>query len=235
MGSERLPGKTLVRIGDKPILAWVIERLRHTPLVDRIVVATSTSPEDDAVEQVSRQTGVFVFRGSEEDVLDRFVKALEKYPADAVIRATADNPLLDPSAVTAAIKTHKENMADYTGLSGVVPMGTGAEIVSSIALHRAWEETREKAHREHVTTYIHTSPSTFRLFKAPAPDYLVGRDHRLTVDTEEDLDLMRKLHDALKNKGEPFDAKAATKLLDESPELARLNRNIEQKDWRREL
>jgi len=232
MGSERLPGKILERVGDKTILEWVTRRILAARRVGRVIIATTLSSMDDPVEQLAETEGVGCFRGSDEDVLDRFVRTLDKWPAKAVVRATGDNPLLDTGLLDAMIEAHTKTDADHTGLDGAVPLGTAAEIVSATALKRAWEAAAEPAHREHVTTYIHSNPDDFRLERIAPPDYLAGRGYRLTVDTGDDLELLRRLYELTREAGIPFNAETAVKLLDRHPELVEMNRHVKQRDWR---
>ncbi|MGK7344336.1 MAG: cytidylyltransferase domain-containing protein [Candidatus Nitrospinota bacterium M3_3B_026] len=230
MASTRLPGKVLEKIGEKTILGWVAERLRSAELVDRVVVATSVSAADDAVEEFAAARRIPLFRGSEEDVLDRFHGAVLDYPAETIVRATADNPLLDSAFLDDMIRSHMEAGAGYTGAAGPVPLGSAAEILSASALEKAWREARDAASREHVTPYIYSNPAFFRLNRTTPPAYLAGRSWRLTVDTAEDLEFLRQVHRALA--GAPFDARSAAELLDRRPELLKINKDVEQKSWR---
>lgn len=234
-GSARLPGKVFSEVGGKSLLGWVINRLRETKSVERIIIATGASKENDGIEKFALDEGVEPFRGSEEDVLDRFVKAAKEYPASAIVRATADNPLLDSSTLDSMIKDHIENRADHTTVSGRVPLGTAAEVVSPSALEKAWEQTNEKPFREHVTTYIHSHPELFRIVKTEPHGYLKGREYRFTVDTKEDLELMRTIYGRLDEMKKKFNAENAVLLADQTPELLEINRSVRLKDWRSEF
>jgi spore coat polysaccharide biosynthesis protein SpsF len=234
-GSTRLPGKLFLKIGPKAILEWVVERLRASARVERVVVATTANPEDDQTESMAGSLGVSVFRGEEDDVLDRFYRALAVFPADTVVRATADNPLLDTGALDAMIGAHLAGGYDYTGCGGAVPLGLTAEAVSSSAIKTAWSQSREKPHREHVTPYIYTHPEKFRLFSVLASPAISGRSYRLTTDTADDLDMMRAIYERLAGLGLPFCAEEAVRLLDSNADIAGMNSNVMQKDWRKEL
>lgn len=232
MASTRLPGKILEKIGERTILGWAVERLRSAELVDRVVVATSVSAADDAVEEFAAAGRIPLFRGREEDVLERFHGALREYPAETIVRATADNPLLDSAFLDDMIRNHMEAWADYTGAAGPVPLGSAAEVLSASALEKAWREDQNAASREHVTPYIYSNPALFHLNKTMPPFYLAGRSWRLTVDTAEDLEFLRQVHRALA--GAPFDARSAAGLLDRKPELLKINQDVKQKSWRGE-
>ena len=233
-GSTRLPGKIFSKIGPKAVLEWVLERLRASAMVERIVVATTANPEDDQTARMARSLGVPVFRGEVDDVLDRFYRTLEMFPADTVVRATADNPLLDTGTLDAMITAHAADGHDHTGCGGA-PLGLTAEVVSAAAIRRAWRDTVEKPHREHVTPYIYTHPEMFSVVRIPASPAISGRNYRLTVDTPEDLGLMMAIYARLAVYGLPFTAEEAVKLLDANPDIAGFNLGVTQKDWRKEL
>lgn len=233
-GSTRLPGKIFFRVGGLTLLEWAISRLTSSGRIERVVVATTTSPSDDWIESTPLPSRVFPFRGDEDDVLDRFHQALAKYPAKTIVRATGDNPLLDTSTLDTMIDAHLLGGFDHTGVSGALPLGLTAEVVSSSAIVAAWKESASKPHREHVTPYIYTHPEKFRLFAIPAPPAFNGKRHRLTVDTEADYRLMTEIYERLTAAGLPFNAEEAVKLLDSNPELCGMNADVTQKDWRKE-
>ncbi len=233
--STRLPGKIFERVCDKPVLEWVVTRLVEAKLVDRVVIATTTGDADNQVAALAEALKLGCVRGSVEDVLSRFIDALDLYPADIVVRATGDNPLLDTEALDAAIERHVSSRPDYTGSRDKVPTGLLAEVVSTGALRKAHEQARGEAYREHVTTFIHSNPGKFKIAEVSAPDYLRGRDYRLTVDTDEDLELMRVICGRLAREGRDFDAKNAVDLIDREPGLRRINNHVIQKNWRTQL
>lgn len=232
VGSSRLPSKIFETIGENSILKWVIKNLHESDYIKRIVIATTCEKEDDAVEKFCHEEGVNVFRGSEEDVLDRFYKTLGKYPCDILVRATADNPLLHIETLDSMVKLHINENADYTSIEGVAPLGLTAEIVTSHALKKAWDRGNEKAHREHVTPFIYEHPDEFTIKRLEPPASLAGKNYRLTVDTKEDLDLMKAIYKKLYSAGKEFTANNAVALLSESPALLQLNSHIRQRGAR---
>ncbi|MBI4828728.1 MAG: NTP transferase domain-containing protein [Nitrospinae bacterium] len=234
VASTRLPGKIFEPIGDKPLLGWVIERLRRTPGIERIVIATSTNPADARVVSYARALGIPCVTGPEEDVLRRFVIALDEYPAAAAVRATADNPLLDPETLGMMTTELIREKADWVGAGGA-PLGSVAEVASAAALRLADAEAVEPRFREHVTTFIHSQPERFKVRMVTPPDWLAGRAaYRLTVDTREDLALMRALYAKLAAMGQNFNSRAAVALLDKDPDLRAMNGSVVQKNWRNE-
>lgn len=233
--STRLRNKIFQPVGGRPLLGWALYRLRQAKRVDRIVIATSSNPKDDTVEAFAADESIACVRGSEEDVLARFAQTARRYPARTIVRATGDNPLLDPEGVDTLITAFKSADADYCGFEGVVPPGTGAEVFSTASLMEADAESTGQAYREHVTSYIYSHPDRFKVGRTAPPDYLAGRSYRLTVDTEADLKLVELICETLAQKNMDFKAKNAVALLDADPGLLKINMDVKQKDWRSQL
>lgn len=186
MGSTRLPGKVLRPIGDLPLLAHVMGRLSQLVHPWPVVVATSTDARDDAIVAWCRQANVSTFRGSEHDVLDRYVQCVRASGLDHVVRLTADNPFTDISELERLVQLHLAGGFDYTHSFGMLPLGVGAEIITRAALEQSHLEGREPHHREHVNEYIQEHPELFRIGMLDIPADKRAPDLRLTVDTEED-------------------------------------------------
>jgi spore coat polysaccharide biosynthesis protein SpsF len=195
MGSTRLPGKVLHRLGGRSVLGWVVRAARESGACDELVVATSTLPDDDAVEAECARLGVGCHRGDADDVLSRFVGALDANPADAVMRFTADCPLLDPEVVATVGRVFASVPGlDYlnTSLSRTLPRGMDVEVIRAGAL-RAVDVMATGHHRTHVTSYTYTHPDAFRVLGLNLPP---DRSHlRLTLDTAEDLRLIEAVVD----------------------------------------
>ncbi|MDQ6799050.1 MAG: GNAT family N-acetyltransferase [Actinomycetota bacterium] len=196
MGSTRLPGKVLADLGNRPMLAFMLDRLRSLA-VDHLVVATSTRPQDDAVADVSAAAGVEVVRGSESDVLSRYCAVLDTFPADSVVRLTGDCPLVDPEIIQGVLELHRARGAEYTSnvLPRTFPKGLDVEVVDAAALRQAADESVDPGEREHVTPFIYRRPERFRLANFSNPEHL--GDERWTVDTPADLALVRQVVDRL--------------------------------------
>jgi len=198
-GSSRLPNKVLADMGGMPMLAFQLHRLR--PLGVPVVVATSDLPGDDDVAAVASAAGAEVVRGSEADVLSRFVLALDTHPAEVVVRLTGDCPLTDPAIVAAVVDTHRSTGADYTSnvLPRSYPKGLDVEVIAPAALREADRLATAGPDREHVTPYLYRHPERYRL-----ANHRSGRDlgeEWWTVDTA--IDRVRGLVDRL---GEPIAA-----------------------------
>lgn len=219
MGSTRLPGKVMMDIGGQPMLGRVIERVRQAPGIDTVLVATSTAPADQAVAEHCAATGVPCFAGSEHDVLDRFYRAAQLHGLTAIVRITADCPLLDPEVV-GQVAALLDGGYDYAANvhPPTFPDGLDAEAFSMAALAAAWRDATLPSDREHVTPFIWRHPGRFpsRNLAAPA-DY----SHlRWTVDDARDLAFVRTIYRRL---GSRAHWREVLQLLAESPELADLN------------
>lgn len=186
MGSARLPGKVLRDIGDLPLLAHVMGRLSQLAHPWPVVVATSTDAHDDAIVAWCRHADVSTFRGSEHDVLDRYVQCARASDFQHVVRLTADNPFTDIHELERLVKLHLADGFDYTHSFGMMPLGVGAEIFTRTALERSHLEGLQPHHREHVNEYIQEHPELFRIGVLDIPADKRAPDLRLTVDTEED-------------------------------------------------
>ena len=223
MGSTRLPGKVLRDIAGRPMLSYQMERLRRVKRAERIVVATTDQPADDAVERFCRKEKIACVRGSEHDVLARYHLAIERFPADVVVRITADCPLIDPAIVDEAIAAYEpdyvSNMLEIT-----YPYGMAVEVFSAQALREAHREAKDPAEREHVTPFIWRRPQRYRLKSLTMAPNL--SHHRWTVDTPEDFELVSRLLKTLKPH---FTLQDVLAVLDEHPDWCAINAHVEQK------
>jgi spore coat polysaccharide biosynthesis protein SpsF (cytidylyltransferase family) len=223
MGSTRLPGKVLMEILGRPLLQLQIERLKRSKLMDQLVVATTESPLDNAVENLCSLIEVPCFRGSENDVLDRYYQAARKYDADYIVRLTGDDPLSDPELVDRMINKMLIEGCDALSNSfqPTYPEGLDATILSFKALKKAWSEARLQSQREHVTPYIFAENSDFNVYH-----FRQKRDDsklRWTVDYEEDFRLIEQIYNALYLKNPSFTTDDVYSLLDKDPLLKSLN------------
>jgi len=227
VGSTRFPGKVLEDLGGRPVLEWVVRAARSATQIDTVVVATSTKAADDDVAELAENLGVAVVRGSEDDVLSRFVAALDAHPADAIVRLTADCPLLDPTLIDAvagawvASPTH-----DYvsTVLVRCLPRGMDVELVTAGAL-RAVDRTAVGHDRIHVTSGLYAQPSAYRLLGLCVTP--PANDLRVTLDTREDLALLRALVAELSDA--PPSWRDVVAVLRARPELVAINAGVRQK------
>jgi len=228
MGSTRLPGKVLMDLGGETVLARVVGRLRRARLVDETMVATTDSDIDDSVVRECQRLNVSFFRGSETDVLDRYYQAARTCAANAIVRITSDCPVIDPQLVDATIRIFHQHKADYASniFPRAYPRGLDIELFTVAALQRAWHNAREPREREHVTPYFYEHPELFRLVShAGQIDY---SQYRWTLDTAEDLELLRIFYARFANK-DNFSWGEVVQLMEREPELTELNSRVVQK------
>jgi spore coat polysaccharide biosynthesis protein SpsF len=230
-GSERLPGKVLLPLAGRPVVEHVLRSAQATPSIDDVVLATTTGPADDELAALGEALGVRTTRGSEDDVLGRFVAALDGDPADVVVRLTADNPLLDPAVTGAVVRRFAQGDCDYASNNGERswPRGLDCEVLSRDALARADRDGQRPEDREHVTFHVRTHPQDFRLVNVRAPVEQEWPELRLSLDTAEDLALLERVFDALYDASRPLGIDAVIAWLRRHPEVVALNADVQQK------
>lgn len=234
MGSTRLSGKTMGDLAGKPVLQHVVERLSRAHRIDEVVVATTTSPNDEPILELAKQLGVPAFRGSEEDVLSRYLLAARESRADVVVRVTGDCPLIDPDLSDDVVEAYFLENADYASnwLVRKFPRGADTEAFSTESLVLVDKKAKEPYEREHATPYYYYHPEEFRLASVEATGELRRPDLRLCVDTDEDFRLMNEVFDRLGGGGNDFSMLEVVRLLDRAPELAAINAHVKQKKTR---
>ena len=227
-GSTRLPSKVLLPLLGEPMLTRVVRRVGRARSLDRVVVATTTLREDDAIVDLCSSERVAVTRGSPDDLLDRYVSAARENDADTIVRVTSDCPLIDPVVIDETVGAFTAGGVDYasTGLEPrTYPRGLDVEVVSRPALERAWREDTDPRWREHATPYIYRHPERFRLLPVAADEDL--STHRWSVDTPDDYELVRRIYDAFGR--DDFGWREVLDLLERHPDWADINRHVVQK------
>lgn len=230
MGSNRLPGKVLMDIAGRPMVAHVHDRVARAEKIDRVVVATTVEEIDTPLAGFCSSQGWCCFRGSHEDVLDRYYQAACKYQADVVVRVTADCPLIDPGVIDQVVGEFQSQQPTVDYASNTLeprtfPRGLDVEVFKFASLERAWREATDSACREHVTPYFYRSPDVFQLLAVRAKT--VESAQRWTVDTPEDLQLIRSLFEHLAAEMSGWQSVLA--MVQQRPELAAINAHIQQK------
>ena len=225
MGSTRLPGKVMKDIGGETMLARVVWRARRAKLLDEVVVATTNKAVDAPIVSECTKLGVPVFRGDEQDVLDRYYRSAQANRAEAIVRITSDCPLIDPEIIDDVVRAFLKTKPDYAS-NTFFPRGLDVEVITMASLERAWHESNKSYHRVHVTPYIYQNRDLFRLLSVKAEeDY---SSYRWTVDTREDLNFVRSVYGRFDNQ-DTFGWHDVLKVLDREPELVELNHHILQK------
>ena len=225
MSSTRLPGKVLMEVMGRPLLSYQIERLRFSKRIDEIIIATTTNKEDDPIVELAHKEGLKVFRGLEDDVLDRYYQAAKKYKADVVVRITGDCPLIDYEVTDQVINRFLNG--DYDIVCNTKPPtypdGLDTEVFSFTALEKAWNEARKAYEREHVTPYIHES-GLFQVSNVTNDIDL--SDERWTVDEPEDYELITTIIKDLGANGEYFGVNEILAYKKQNPDLFKINQYL---------
>ena len=248
MNSSRLTGKVLLDIAGRPMLARVVERVQRSRSLDGLVVATTLDISDDPLVSYCQSNGYEYMRGSQFDVLDRFYQAATRLRADTVVRITADCPVIDPALIDLCLHEFTECEVDFAAnrlpppFGRTYPIGLDIEICTYRALSRAWFESTQPHHREHVMPYLYEdatltacSPtrsrgSTSRGFKVlllnHVPDY---GSLRWTVDTAEDLEFIRQVYAGFHGRDD-FSWLEVLDLVQKNPEWSSINASVRHKD-----
>jgi spore coat polysaccharide biosynthesis protein SpsF len=231
MGSTRLPGKVLIDLGGESVLGRVVRRLRRASLIHEIVIATTDNIQDEAIVRECDRLQVAYCRGSEHDVLDRYLRTAEKFRCDLIVRVTSDCPLIDAELVDEVIQTCLNHQADFAcnDLPPTFPRGLDVEVLTIETLRRAEKISYQDYQREHVTPVIYERPDLFQIVSMRG-DRDLSR-YRWTLDTREDLQLVRAIYAHFENKDD-FSWQAAVGLIEGHPELAAINAHIAQKPVR---
>ncbi len=233
-GSTRFPGKVLRLLAGKPLIEHIIIRLQQVAEIEQIVLAIPDLESEKALANIAEKLNIPLVRGSEEDVLARFIQAGDSLKAENLLRICGDSPFTDLSLIRSLIRQHLKSEADYTFSPDTIPLGTGAEMARLSALKKIAGISKQAAHREHVTTYFHEYPHSFRIAHVSAPSYLKGKTYRLTINTEEDFRLIEEIYRAIPHPP-VLDLKKIIELLESKPQLLQINNHIVQKDWRKEI
>ncbi|MBI2358467.1 MAG: glycosyltransferase family protein [Deltaproteobacteria bacterium] len=228
IGSSRLPGKVLRRIDGKPLLGLMLERSAFARGLDQVIVATTDATADNAIARLCDDLGVSCFRGSENDVLDRYYAAATEFCAEAVVRLTSDCPLIDPAVIDHVVAEFNKGGFDYVSntapLPSTWPDGMDVEVFSFEALRSAWRQAVKPSDREHVTFYLWKNPTRFRVHRVDCERDL--SEYRLTVDYQQDFELVEAVFRALYPSNPAFTIDDITAYLDDNPNVKRLNEGI---------
>lgn len=221
--SSRLPGKVLLPIEGKPMLIRQIERIKRSKLVDDLIVATSDRKEDDAIEALCLENGITCYRGSLDNVLERFYKIVIKYEPANIIRLTGDCPLIDPDIIDRVIDLHIRENNDYTSntMPPTFPDGLDVEVISKEIFEKIYLLSNLPSHKEHVTLYIHKNITDFKVGNFRSEVDLSRL--RWTVDEQEDYLLIQEIYKSLLPENTAFNTKDILNLLSYRPDLININ------------
>lgn len=221
--SSRLPQKVLKDILGKPMLLHQIDRINKSKLIDKLVVATSNDISDDIMEKRLTGSNIDVFRGSLDDVLDRYYQCALKYNPDYIVRITGDCPLIDWNIIDMVVKKHINEGNDYTSnaLEPTYPDGLDVEVMNFTVLKKAWVNAKLPSEREHVTPYIYKNRNLFKIGCFKNIENL--SELRWTVDELEDFKFVKTIYELLYNDNKYFTIDDILKVLKENPEVGQIN------------
>lgn len=226
VGSTRLPEKVLFKVMDKTILEHVVERVRRAKNIGTIIVATTLRKEDLKIARIADALGVELYRGSEDDVLDRYYQAAKIFNVNRIARITADCPLIDPGIIDSVIRLYFESGADFCCniLERTFPDGEDVEVFNFKALECAWKKAGLLSEREHVTPYIKKHPSRFKLVNFKNDIDL--SDKRWTLDRENDFKFIKAVIEGLYPSKPDFNMKDILEFLERNPDIENVNKGI---------
>jgi len=228
MGSSRLPGKVMKKIDDRFLLDYVIDQLKSSKKIEKIVVATTTLPIDNLICEHLSSKNITFFRGSSNDVLDRYFQCAKNFSIDTIVRITADNPLIDPNIVDLLIDKYNNTKSDYgtNCLPRTFPYGTEVEIFSFKKLHEVWKNAKKPSEREHVTPYFYNNPNLFKIINLEHSKNISNL--RWTIDRENDLKLFQFIVSKINHR--PILLNDILFLYSKEPKLFELNRPLIQNE-----
>jgi spore coat polysaccharide biosynthesis protein SpsF len=234
MTSSRLPGKVMLPINGKPMLEYLINRLKQVKSSREIVLATTINKTDDCLAELAKRQGVAWFRGSEEDVLNRVIGAAESVDADIFVEVTGDCPVIDPLLIEQSIQMFLHNPCDFLSNGPIPgdPIGCGYPIgmVSPVfrleALKRSAAKTTDPLDHEHVMLYIYNHPEQFRHLYLIAPGDLYWPELALTLDEPKDYELLKKIIEHFGDANPYFSCREVIELLQSRPEWVKINRDV---------
>jgi spore coat polysaccharide biosynthesis protein SpsF len=226
VSSSRLPGKVLMPILAKPMLQHQIERVQLSRMIDKLVVVTSTEPSDDQLIKLLKKINVEFYRGSIDNVLDRFYQAACYFQAKHIVRLTGDCPVIDAKVIDDAINFHLKGGFDYTSntLEPTFPDGLDVEVLQFSTLENAWKNAKLQSELEHVTSYIYKHPELFSLGNFKCDKDLSG--FRWTVDEMDDFKKIFEIYQALYPQNQNFSLSDILNLFKKNPEIRLLNKDI---------
>jgi spore coat polysaccharide biosynthesis protein SpsF (cytidylyltransferase family) len=223
MGSTRLPGKTIADISGKPLIVRIIDRIKASKTIDKIIIATTLLPEDDVLENLATNNHVACYRGSTDDVLDRFYQTAKKFGADIIVRITADDPFKDPEIVDLCCRYLLEHPTlDYVSntMKPTYPEGLDIEVFRFRTLEIAWRSAKLSSEHEHVTPFIWKNPGIFHCVNIENDEDLSG--YRWTLDYPEDLQFTQAVYEKMDDNG-IFHMRDILVLLKKYPFLSKIN------------
>jgi len=231
MTSTRLPWKVLLPAAGRPMLEHLVDRVRITPSLDGVVLATTINSTDDVLEEFAKRVGIECFRGSEDDVMSRVIGAAESVAAEVIVEITGDCPLIDPQLIEQTIRMFNGNDADYVCNAQVrsYPDGMDTQVYHLETLKRSAALTNDPLDREHVTLHIRNHPEMFSHVYLVAPPEIDWPGLGLVLDEPKDYDFLKKIIEHFDEKGSWFSCLDVVNLLRNNPDLVAINQDVRRK------
>ncbi len=228
ISSSRLPGKIMLSACGKSLLHHLINRVKQSKNLDKIIIATTTEKADDVIVDFCKSEKIEFYRGSENDVLGRYYETAKMYSIDTIVRLTSDTPLLDPNVIDKVISIYQKNNFDFVSnffpLPRTYPEGYNVEVFPMKILEKANREAIKPSDREHVTTFISMQPKKFKIYRVDNDKDF--SKYRLTLDYDEDYKLIKAVFDSLYNKNHYFTLEEIVDWLEKNPNVLKLNSHI---------
>ncbi|WP_337865631.1 glycosyltransferase family protein [Ignavibacterium sp.] len=237
-GSSRLPGKVLMPLAEAPLIVRMVERVMISELAGKVVVAITDESSDDILEKICKENNFLFYRGSRDDVLDRHYQASKILNAEAVVKIPSDCPLIDAKIIDKVIGFFIEHSSEFDFVSNLHPAtypdGNDVEIMHFSILEDAWKNAKRKLEREHTTPYIWENPEKFRIGNVKWETGLnYSMTHRFTIDYPEDYEFIKRVYDELYHKNPKFGLNDILQLLEEKPEIKKINEKYLGVNWYR--
>jgi spore coat polysaccharide biosynthesis protein SpsF (cytidylyltransferase family) len=228
MGSSRLPNKVMKEVLDKPLIAYLLDRVSQAKRVDGIVLATTIKSEDDRLEKYVNSIGYDVFRGSEDDVLSRYYEAFKSVESgdssNAIVRITGDCPLIEHRLIDKVVEKYTNEDVDYVALTSDFAEGLDVEIFSESLLNKAFNEAKLPSEREHVALFFHNNSELFKMSRVE--NNVDDSSYRITIDEPEDFVVIKSIIEHFDKNNLELDFEKIKHYLDENQEIFNLNANI---------
>ena len=237
MGSTRLPGKSMMDVTGAPLIKRVVDRVKLSKKVNKVILATTKNTKDDVLEKFAKEEDIDCFRGSEENVLERVVFAARKYQVKHIVELHGDNPFLDPKIIDSAVELYETSKCDYVSntLEKTFPSGVRVQVFPTKELEKIYNTIDDPAVNEHVSLYFYEHPELYNIVNLKAPPEINRPEIRLTVDTEKDLKLVRIIYQKLieQKKLSGFSTRDVIEVIDRY-ELKHINIDVSPKPlWRK--
>jgi spore coat polysaccharide biosynthesis protein SpsF len=232
MTSTRLPGKHMMLANGKPIISYLINRLKKVPSLDHIIMATTSNDTDNPLVELASKMNIDYFRGSEANVMLRVIESAESVSSETVVSITGDCPLIDPIIIEQAIQTFIQNECDYVNNAYIpgYPGGMNVQVYSLDSLKRSYNMTTEPLDLEHVTSHILRNPKIFKHIYMIAPMDLSWPEISFELDEQNDYDFLKKIIEHFDTE-EIFSCKQVIDLLQENPDWVRINNKVSRKGF----